>query len=74
MQRLIGDVEEIGNCSRVFELADTNYNNYLGLHETIVSLATHINVLAFQSNVDWQLKLKQLDCSNCVTNKTVYYM
>ena len=74
IKRLFTDAEEIGNCSQVFTLMDTNYNHYVGLYEAIVALATYLDEFGFQENVDWELKLKQLDCSACVQNKTVYYM
>ena len=69
------DAEKFGNCSEVFRLIDTNNNGYVGLHEGIVALTSLLDVWAFQSNVDWELKLRQIDCSACVGyNQTVYYM
>ena len=59
-------------------MMDTNNNGYVGLYEGIVALTSFLDVWEFQSNVDWELKLRQLDCSACIAgdddDKTIYYM
>lgn len=63
----VSDAESFGNCSQVFSLMDSNMNGYVGLHEGIVALAGGVDVWVFSSNVEWQLKLQQINCSICLS-------
>ena len=61
------------NCSQMFRDWDINQNSFVGLHEAISTLIVKHNIFFFQDNIDWKLKLNQIDCSMCLNNRSLYY-
>ena len=64
---------QYGNCSLLFSAVDTNKNGYVGLHETIVAFAK-TNAFDFDANIAPDVKIHQINCSECVDTSTMYYM
>ena len=58
------------NCSQFFKINDVNHNGFMGFHESIV--ATH-TLWGLDTSVNANEKLKQIDCSLCMINASLYY-
>ena len=65
------DTELYKNCSVLFDTMDINNNGFVGLFEMLQGFAVEIG---FDSNYKWQEKIKQINCSMCLTNPSLYYM
>ena len=58
------------NCSEAFDRGDLNSNGYIGFWEGIVASAEQWGLLEY---AHWEEKLEQLDCSNCLDNRSLYW-
>lgn len=54
------------NCTHQFEKFDLNNNGYVGMLEALIGLADFFGL-------DDETKLNQIDCTNCVSNQSLYY-
>lgn len=57
------------NCTAVFESIDANNNSYIGLYEAFVGLQDYWKS---EKENHFQEKLLQIDCSLCLTDRSLY--
>ena len=66
---LLSSLDDL-NCTQAFDLADTNGNGFIGFYEAIVFTAENWGL---ESSVNYKDKIKQIDCSGCMQNSSLYY-
>ena len=70
LDSLLTNVDENSNCTQVFDMADTNGNGFIGFYEAIVFTAESWGL---ETSVHYNDKIKQIDCSICMQNASLYY-
>ena len=61
----------VTNCTSAFNQIDINNNGYMGMYETLL-IASPVFGLD-ETDPHYQEKIRQIDCSGCLDNASLYY-
>ena len=61
----------VTNCTSMFNQIDINNNGYMGMYETLLIVSPVFGL--DETDPHYQEKIRQIDCSGCLANASLYY-